>query len=69
MDNMRHWSEESLPFVMTVPQVAQLLGIGLNSAYALTRSKKIRSIRIGRQFRIPKEALLEFLSYSSTLSS
>lgn len=53
---------QPLPIMMTVPQIAQFLGIGLNSAYMLTRSNKIRSIRIGRQLRIPREALLEFIS-------
>ena len=38
-----------------------LLGIGRNTAYELIRSGQIRSVRIGRQIRIPREALLEFL--------
>lgn len=53
-----------LPLVLTVTNLAQSLMIGRNSAYALLRSKKIRSIRVGRQLRIPREALLEFLSSS-----
>lgn len=38
-----------------------LLGIGRNTAYELIRSGQIRSVRIGRQIRIPRDALLEFL--------
>ena len=39
-----------------------ILGIGRNTAYELVRSGKIRSIRIGRQLRIPKDALAAYLS-------
>ena len=38
-----------------------ILGIGRNTAYELIHSGQIRSIRIGRQIRIPREALLDFL--------
>ena len=33
----------------------------MDTAYELIRSGQIRSVRIGRQIRIPREALLEFL--------
>ena len=39
-----------------------ILGIGRNTAYELVRSGKLRSIRVGRQVRIPKNALIEFLN-------
>lgn len=51
-----------LPLVLTVTNLAQSLGVGRNTAYDLVRSGKVRSIRIGRQLRIPRDALLEFLS-------
>jgi len=38
-----------------------ILGIGRNTAYELVRSGRLRSIRVGRQVRIPKNALIEFL--------
>ena len=38
-----------------------ILGIGRNTVYALVRSGRLRSIRVGRQVRIPKNALIEFL--------
>ena len=56
-------SYDQLPLFLTVPQLAEVLDIGLNSAYALARSKKIRAVRIGKQYRIPKESVRElFLS-------
>ena len=42
-----------------------ILGIGRNTAYELVRSGRLRSIRVGRQVRIPKNALIEFLNESN----
>ena len=50
-----------LPMTLRVEDLMPLLGIGRNTAYELIRSRQIRSVRIGRQIRIPREALLEFL--------
>lgn len=50
-----------LPMTLRVEDLMPLLGIGRNTAYELIRSGQIRSIRIGRQIRIPRDALLDFL--------
>jgi excisionase family DNA binding protein len=50
-----------LPMTLRVGDLMPILGIGRNTAYELIRSGQIRSIRIGRQIRIPREALLDFL--------
>lgn len=50
-----------LPVTLRVEDLMPLLGIGRNTAYELIRSGQTRSIRVGRQIRIPREALLEFL--------
>lgn len=50
-----------LPVTLRVEDSMPILGIGRNTAYELIRSGQIRSIRIGRQIRIPRDALLEFL--------
>ena len=51
-----------LPMILRVEDLMPILGIGRNTAYELIRSGQIRSVRIGRQIRIPREALLEFLN-------
>ena len=51
-----------LPMTLRVEELMPILGIGRNTAYELIRSGQIRSIRIGRQIRIPRDALLEFLN-------
>ena len=50
-----------LPLVLTPVEVARLLGIGRNSIYALLRSGSLRSIRVGKLFKIPRAALEEYL--------
>lgn len=50
-----------LPMTLRGEDLMPLLGIGRNTAYELIRSGQIRSVRIGRQIRIPRDALLEFL--------
>lgn len=47
-------SFDDLPLTLRVEDLMPILGIGRNTAYELVRSGKIRSIRIGRQLRIPK---------------
>ena len=55
-------SFEELPLTLRVEDLMPILGIGRNTAYELIRCGKIRSIRIGRQLRIPKQALIDYLS-------
>ena len=60
MEN-KYRDPHELPVTLRVEDLMPLLGIGRNTAYELIRSGQIRSIRIGRQIRIPRDALLEFL--------
>ena len=60
MEN-KYCSLDDLPVTLRVEELMPILGIGRNTAYELIRSGQIRSIRIGRQIRIPRDALLEFL--------
>ena len=55
-------SFDELPLTLRVEDLMPILGIGRNTAYELVRSGKVRSIRSGRQLRIPKDALIEYLS-------
>ena len=50
-----------LPVTLRVEDLMPLLGIGRNTAYQLIRSGQMRSVRVGRQIRIPRDALLDFL--------
>lgn len=57
----RPTSYDELPLTLRVEDLMPILGIGRNTAYELVRSGQIRSIRIGRQLRVPKDALQAFL--------
>ncbi|MBE6990297.1 MAG: helix-turn-helix domain-containing protein [Ruminococcaceae bacterium] len=57
-----YYSYDELPAVLSMDELRTLLQISRNTAYALVRSGKIPSIRAGRQFRIPKTAVLDYLS-------
>lgn len=51
-----------LPPVLNVPELGEFLKIGRNQAYALAKSDRINSIKIGKQIRVPREAVLRFLA-------
>lgn len=52
---------EDLPALATVAEVSEILRISRNQTYALARSTQLKSLRIGRQIRIPKDSLIEFI--------
>lgn len=52
---------EQLPDILTPKDLMDFLPIGRNAVYEILRAKKIRSVRIGQKFMIPKAALREFL--------
>ena len=60
MEN-KYRSLDELPVTLRVEELMPILGIVRNTAYELVRSGRLRSIRVGWQVRIPKNALIEFL--------
>ena len=48
---------EDLPLYLNVPQICAALQIGRTTAYDLIRCGRIPSIRVGKQIRVPREAL------------
>lgn len=47
--------------ILTVEELMELLYIGKNTAYQLLNSGEIRAFRIGRVWKIPKEAVGEYV--------
>lgn len=62
MQTRRNCSLDELPLVLRVEDLMPILDIGRNTAYELVRCGQIRSVRIGRSIRIPKDAVAEYLS-------
>lgn len=53
---------DDLPITLTVTDVANVLMINRNGAYALCNSQDFPSIRIGKRIIIPKRAFEEWLN-------
>lgn len=47
--------------VVNVEQLAEMLGIGITLAYRLVKQNTIQSIKIGRQYKIPKINVIAYL--------
>ena len=58
-------SISDLPLALTVLEAGQVLRVGRNVAYDLVRSGQLRSVRVGRNIRIPRDALAEYLNLAS----
>lgn len=54
-----------LPLALTVLEAGQVLRVGRSVTYELVRSGQLRSVRIGRSIRIPRDALVEHLQLAS----
>lgn len=51
--------------VLQIKDIMDILEIGRNSAYKLISNGSIKSLRIGRNIRIPKIYLLDYLTTES----
>lgn len=61
MDFNTIYNLSELPPVLTVPELAEFLGIGRSAAYQLARSNQLDTLHIGHQVRIPRHAVLKYL--------
>lgn len=50
------------PDIMDVKQVSALLDVSTKTVYKLIRDGSLASIKVGREFRIPKYAVLTYLN-------
>lgn len=51
----------SYPDVLNVEQIMEMLHIGKVLAYKLIADGKIKSVKIGRQYKIAKKHVIEYL--------
>ena len=47
--------------VVNVNQLAEMLSIGITLAYRLVKQNTIKSIKVGRQYKIPKQNIISYL--------
>lgn len=50
------------PDIVTINQLKDMLGIGSNLAYRLVKNNSIKSIKIGREYKIPKNNIINFIT-------
>ena len=54
-------SYDELPLMLSVPEVAAVLGISRAGAYELVRSNGFPTLKIGNRIVVPKEKFIEWI--------
>lgn len=47
--------------ILSVEDLCEILSIGKNTAYRLLKSGEIKSVRIGKVYKIPKDSVTKYL--------
>lgn len=47
--------------MLTVKEVSEALGTGINQAYSLVKTEDFPSIKIGQQYFVPKDMFYEWI--------
>ena len=53
------------PDVLTVKEAREILRIGMNNMYHILQSGELKSIKIGRIYKIKKENVIEYINRKS----
>ncbi len=59
---------EDYPDLVSIDEICNMLSIGKNAAYELLQKKKIKAFHIGRSWKIPKQAVEEYILSESKIS-
>ena len=62
MNKTKYTNYNDLPLMLSVPDVASVLGISRAGAYELVRSDSFPSLRIGPRIIVPKERFIEWIN-------
>lgn len=54
------------PDVMDIEQMCEVLGVSTKTGYKLLRDQKVKCLKIGRAYRIPKAHILRYLNVVCT---
>lgn len=54
-------SHDELPLMLSVPEVAAVLGISRAGAYELVRSDDFPALKIGSRIVVPKEKFIDWI--------
>ena len=62
MNRTKYTNYDDLPLMLSVPDVASVLGISRAGAYELVRSDGFPSLRIGSRIVVPKEKFIGWIN-------
>ena len=62
MKQTAYKSYDELPLMLSVPEVAAVLGISRAGAYELVRSDGFPALKIGSRIVVPKEKFIEWIN-------
>ena len=66
MNTYRDFSE--LPLMLSVPEVAKVLGISRAGAYELVRSDSFPKVRIGNRIVVPRDKFIAWIDAQTEVS-
>jgi excisionase family DNA binding protein len=69
MKQVQYKSYDELPLMLSVPDVADVLGIGRANAYELVRSEGFPAIKIGNRIIVPKDEFISWIKRQTTEKS
>lgn len=61
MKQVQYKSYDELPLMLSVPDVADVLGIGRANAYELVRSEGFPALKIGSRITVPKDDFISWI--------
>lgn len=61
MKQVKYKSYKELPLMLSVPEVAAVLGISQAGAYELVRTDGFPSLKVGSRIVVPKEKFIEWI--------
>ena len=66
MNTYQNYSD--LPLMLSVPEVAKVLGISRTGAYELVRSAGFPHIRIGNRIVVPRDKFIQWIETQTEVS-
>ena len=55
------YSFNDYPEVISIDNLQEILHIGRNAAYSLLKEGKIKTIKVGKKYIIPKQSVINFI--------
>jgi len=67
MNNKKSKTLSEYPDVISPEEIKEILRISTSGVYHLLQAGTIKSIRVGKRYIIPKQSIIDFLSWTKRL--